>query len=108
MTIKGQIRAISISAKKGTKKTNVPEAEVKIDLGIVSDAHAGNWHRQISLLAIESIDKMVAIGAKVSPGNFASDLLNRNTRLSLPQSISNLLFSKPALFRLLNPFKIEL
>jgi len=60
-TIKGKIKAISISAKKGTKKTNVPEAELKIDFGIVGDAHGGNWHRQISLLAIESIDKMVRI-----------------------------------------------
>ena len=73
-TIKGRIRAISISAKKGTKKTNVSEAEVKIDFGIVGDAHGGNWHRQISLLAIESIDKMVAAGAKVSPGNFAENI----------------------------------
>jgi MOSC domain-containing protein YiiM len=73
-TIRGRIRAISISAKKGTKKTNVPEAEVKVDFGIVGDAHAGNWHRQVSLLAVESIDKMVAMGAKVSPGNFAENI----------------------------------
>ena len=73
-TIKGTIRAISISTKKGMKKTNVPEAEVKIDFGILGDAHAGDWHRQISLLAIESIDKMVAMGAKVSPGDFAENI----------------------------------
>ena len=73
-TIKGQIRAISISTKKGMKKTNVPEAELKVDFGIVGDAHAGNWHRQISLLAIESIDKMVAMGAKVYPGDFAENI----------------------------------
>ena len=73
-TIKGRIRAISVSAKKGTKKTNVSEAEMKIDFGIVGDAHGGNWHRQVSLLAIESIDKMVAMGAKVSPGNFAENI----------------------------------
>ena len=81
VTITGKIRAISISAKKGTKKTNVPEAEVKIDFGIVSDAHGGNWHRQISLLAIESIDKMVAAGAKVSPGNFAENITTEGIEL---------------------------
>lgn len=80
-TIKGRIRAISISAKKGTTKTNVPEAEVKIDFGIVDDAHGGNWHRQISLLAIESIEKMVAMGAKVSPGNFAENITTEGIEL---------------------------
>lgn len=80
-TIKGKIKAISISAKKGTKKTNVPKAEVKIDFGIVGDAHGGNWHRQISLLAIESIDKMIARGAKVSPGDFAENITTEGIEL---------------------------
>ncbi len=80
-TIKGRIRAISISTKKGTKKTNVPEAEMKIDFGIVGDAHGGNWHRQVSLLAIESIDKMVAMGAKVSPGDFAENITTEGIEL---------------------------
>ncbi len=71
---KGRIKAISISEKRGTQKSNVPEAELKTDFGIVDDAHAANWHRQVSLLAIESIDKMVAMGAKVSPGNFAENI----------------------------------
>ncbi len=73
-TTKGRIKAISISEKRGTQKTNIPEAELKIDFGIVGDAHAANWHRQVSLLAIESIDKMVAMGVKVSPGNFAENI----------------------------------
>ena len=72
--IKGRIKAISISKKKGTKKTNVPAADLKVDFGIEGDAHAGNWHRQISLLAIESIDKMIAKGADVSPGDFAENI----------------------------------
>ncbi|TKJ33882.1 MAG: MOSC domain-containing protein [Planctomycetes bacterium B3_Pla] len=70
----GRIKAISVSTEKGTQKTNVPEAELRIDLGIVGDAHAGKWHRQVSLLAVESIDKMVAMGANVSPGNFAENI----------------------------------
>lgn len=73
-TTKGKIKVISISTKKGTKKTNVPEAELKVDLGMEGDAHAGNWHRQISLLAVESIDKMIAKGANVSPGDFAENI----------------------------------
>ena len=70
----GSIKAISVSENKGTQKVNVPEAELKVDCGIVGDAHAGNWHRQVSLLAIESIEKMVAMGADVSPGNFAENI----------------------------------
>ena len=79
---KGRIKAISISKKKGTKKTNVPAAEVKVDLGIEGDANAGNWHRQISLLAIESIDKMIAKGADVSPGDFAENITTTGIELA--------------------------
>ena len=80
-TIKGSIRAISISAKKGMKKTNVPEAELKIDFGIIGDAHAADWHRQVSLLAVESIDKMIVAGATVSPGNFAENITTEGIEL---------------------------
>ena len=73
-TTKGKIKAISVSTKKGTKKTNVPEANLKVDFGIEGDAHAGDWHRQISLLASESIDKMIEQGANVSPGDFAENI----------------------------------
>lgn len=72
--MKSRIKAISVSTKKGTQKTNVSEAELKVDCGIVGDAHAGQWHRQISLLAFESIEKMIAMGANVSPGNFAENI----------------------------------
>ena len=52
----------------------MPKAELQADFGIVGDAHAGNWHRQVSLLGVESIGKMVPKGAKVSPGNFAENI----------------------------------
>ena len=71
---KGRIRAISVSKKRGTQKVNVPKAELQADLGIIGDAHAGNWDRQVSLLGIECIDKMVAKGFKVSPGDFAENI----------------------------------
>lgn len=73
-TTKGQIKAISISKEKGTQKVNVPRAELQADFGIIGDAHAGNWHRQVSLLGLESINKMVSKGAKVSPGSFAENI----------------------------------
>jgi cyclic pyranopterin phosphate synthase len=73
-TTKAKIRAISVSEKRGTQKVNVPEAKLDVDFGIVGDAHAGNWHRQVSLLAAESIDNMVVKGAKVSPGDFAENI----------------------------------
>ena len=71
---KGKIKAISISKKKGTKKVNVPQAQLRADFGIIGDAHAGNWHRQVSLLAVKSIDKMVKKGTKVLPGDFAENI----------------------------------
>jgi cyclic pyranopterin phosphate synthase len=80
-TTKGRIKAISVSQKRGTQKTNVPEAELKTDFGIVGDAHAASWHRQISLLANESIEKMIAKGAKVSPGNFAENITTKGIDL---------------------------
>ena len=54
MILTGKIEAISISERKGIKKSNVPSAILKVEHGIIGDAHAGNWHRQISLLAIET------------------------------------------------------
>ncbi len=71
---RGKIKAISISKEKGTKKVNVPEAELRTDFGIEGDAHAGNTHRQVSLLGAESIDKMIEKGAKVAPGSFAENI----------------------------------
>jgi len=78
---KGRIKAISVSKERGTKKVNVPEAELRADFGIIGDAHSGNWHRQISLLAAESIDKMTAKGAKVSPGDFAENITTEGLNL---------------------------
>jgi cyclic pyranopterin phosphate synthase len=70
----GKIIAVSISSRKGEEKKNVAHAELRKGHGIVGDAHSGNWHRQISLLAIESIDKMRAKGLDVNPGDFAENI----------------------------------
>lgn len=80
-TIKGRIKAISVSEKKGMRKKNVPDAIVEVDHGIVGDAHAGNWHRQISLLGFESIAQVIAQGVKVSPGDFAENITTEGINL---------------------------
>lgn len=67
-----KILAVCISEKKGTQKHEVPEIQLKVDHGIVGDAHAGNWHRQVSLLGAESAAKLQEkISFRLTPGAFA-------------------------------------
>jgi len=70
----GKVKAISVSHKKGTRKTNVSSASLKEDFGIVGDAHAGMKNRQVSLLATESIEKMREKGLDVTSGDFAENI----------------------------------
>ena len=73
--IVGTIAAISISKKKGIPKTNVHSARLIENFGLESDAHAGNWHRQVSLLPLESVEKMRKAGLpNLRPGAFAENL----------------------------------
>lgn len=72
-----KVEAVCISEKKGTKKHPVDQIEVKIDHGIVGDAHAGNWHRQISLLAVESVDKMRKQIPDLKAGDFAENIMTQ-------------------------------
>ena len=77
--IKGTITSINISKEKGVVKTPVDTAICKCNHGIVGDAHAGNWHRQISLLAQESIDIMTEMGVEgLTPGQFAENLTTKD------------------------------
>ncbi len=69
-----QVIAVCTSEKKGERKVPVARVLFKKDHGLADDAHAGPWHRQVSLLAMESIDKMTALGLKVGPGDFAENL----------------------------------
>ena len=75
--------SVNISEKKGTVKKPVDSIEVKKDHGIVGDAHAENWHRQISLLADESIEKMRSRMPQVSllPGVFAENITTQGISL---------------------------
>lgn len=78
-----EVTAVCISERKGTRKHTVPFIEVKKDHGIVGDAHAGNWHRQISLLADESVDTMRGKGVELQPGDFAENILTRGLELNI-------------------------
>ncbi|TDB36983.1 MAG: MOSC domain-containing protein [Actinobacteria bacterium] len=70
----GTVTSVNLSAKKTVRKTRGTEGVLVVDHGFESDAHAGDWHRQVSLLAQESIDKMVAKGLDVQAGDFAENI----------------------------------
>lgn len=71
----GIIKAICTSLKKGTAKKTVPSATLVVDHGIEGDAHAGKWHRQVSLLSWQAIEGFKARGAIVAHGCFGENLI---------------------------------
>ena len=71
----GRIMAVNISEKKGTQKKNVHSAKIIEDWGLENDAHAGKWHRQVSLLSYEKIEDFKAKGAPVDEGAFGENLI---------------------------------
>jgi molybdopterin adenylyltransferase len=77
----GRVVALSVSERKGMAKSNVPAARLVEDWGLEGDAHAGKWHRQVSLLAMESVRKMQAKGAPVGPGAFAENITTEHLDL---------------------------
>jgi len=80
-----KVLAVCISENKGERKKPVESVELRENHGIVGDAHAGDWHRQVSLLAKESIDKMRAMGLDVNAGDFAENITTSGIDLvSLP------------------------
>ena len=92
-----RIISINVSEKKGIRKKAIQSAQLKKNYGIVHDAHASEkWHRQVSLLALESIRKMQAKGLDVGPGDFAENFTTEGidlvrlpigTRLSVGNNI---------------------
>ena len=76
-----EVVAVCISEKKGERKHPVPGITLQCGHGIVGDAHAGNWHRQVSLLPEESVDTMRAPGLELHPGDFAENILTRGIAL---------------------------
>lgn len=92
----GKIVAVSISKEKGQRKTPVAFVELRENHGVLGDAHAGEWHRQVSLLAMESIHKMQKLGLDVGTGDFAENITTEGidlvslpigTRLALGESL---------------------
>ncbi len=78
----GKILAVNISKEKGKIKLPIDQIELKVNHGIVGDAHAGNWHRQVSLLADESVEKMrQASGINLDAGVFAENILTQGIDL---------------------------
>lgn len=71
----GRVLATSVSEHKGTRKHTVDELELRVGVGIVGDAHAGAWHRQVSLLPNESVDRMRERGLELAAGDFAENIL---------------------------------
>ncbi|MDQ7787814.1 MAG: MOSC domain-containing protein [Thermodesulfovibrionales bacterium] len=84
--MRGRVVSVNISDRRGIRKKQVQEASIKREFGIEGDAHASaKWHRQVSLLALESIKKMQAMGLKVDPGDFAENITTEGIELfSLP------------------------
>lgn len=76
----GIVKAVNISEKKGTIKHNIKTCVVT-EKGFDKDAHAGDWHRQISLLAEESIDKVRTLGLDVDYGAFAENITTKGMEL---------------------------
>ena len=76
-----EVVSVNISEQKGTVKREVPEIRLKFRHGIAGDAHAGDWHRQISLLAEESVDKMRSLLPGLRPGAFAENINTRGIEL---------------------------
>lgn len=71
----GKVMAVCLSEKKGTQKNNVGSARFIRDWGVEKDAHAGKWHRQVSLLSNEKIMEFRARGALVDYGAFGENLV---------------------------------
>ena len=89
----GKVVAISISKKKGIPKSNVQYAKLIENFGIEGDIHAGNWHRQVSFLALESIEKMREKGLhNLRPGAFAENITTEMIRTIYKEFIREAIF----------------
>jgi len=73
--MEGKVIAVCISEKRGTQKKNIGKALFRENWGIENDAHAGDWHRQVSLLSYDKIQAFRARGAEVDDGAFGENLV---------------------------------
>ncbi|MGD0232104.1 MAG: MOSC domain-containing protein [Syntrophorhabdales bacterium] len=79
--MKGKVISVNVSDNKGEKKHNIDRCILLEGHGLEKDAHAGPWHRQVSLLAAESIEKIRKMGLDVKPGDFAENLTTEGIEL---------------------------
>ncbi len=79
--MEGKVLSVCISSEKGTKKREVNSASLIPDWGIEGDAHAGRWHRQMSLLSVEEINKMKRRIPDLMPGDFAENIITKGIDL---------------------------
>ena len=75
------IVSVNISSTRGVRKTPIPQGELRPDHGLVGDAHAGDWHRQLSVLALESIESARRAGHDVNPGDCAENITTQGLTL---------------------------
>ncbi|MDJ1121153.1 MOSC domain-containing protein [Olsenella sp. YH-ols2217] len=78
----GTVEAVCVSVEKGTRKEARESVELVVGSGIAGDAHAGRWHRQVSLLGAESVDLMRDKGLPLEAGDFAENILTRGILLN--------------------------
>lgn len=83
MKFEGRAVAVCRSDAKGVRKVDVGRGKLVESFGLEGDAHGGDWHRQVSLLAMESIHKMRTAGLDVGPGDFAENLTTEGVELCL-------------------------
>ncbi len=79
--LRGTVEAVSVSEKKGTRKHPVDQIELVVGSGVAGDAHAGGWHRQVSLLPAEAVDTMRPVLPDLGAGDFAENVLVRGLDL---------------------------
>ena len=96
----GQIVAVSVSRHKGEKKNNLSAGNLVKDKGLEGDAHAGDWHRQVSLLAMESIAKIREKGLEVGPGDFAENITTTGIEIWQLELGTQLLLGREALLEI--------
>lgn len=75
------VEAVCVSEEKGTRKHPVDEIELVVGEGVAGDAHAGRWHRQVSLLPAEAVDELRGLLPELAPGDFAENVLTRGLNL---------------------------
>lgn len=80
-TRRGTVVAVCVSAVRGVQKEPVAAIELVVDHGVREDAHAGDWHRQVSLLTDEAADRMRAKGVAIDAGDFGENILTRGIDL---------------------------